>query len=193
MTCGVDCGVQEFHQSFRKTGEVGGGESFGERSVGGSARLEIQAAVSVPLPFAALFAVGEITLHLSVLDMTFFSTVVSQGPLLCSVAVLIWLLLVMAEWHKSVSFMTAVWSAFVSTAAKRDGAAPLAPAFACQECSRAVGKATRADLTRLKRTGRYLLHTPRAVWEFPLQHEENIVVTDGLSDADAAGCPKTRP
>ena len=41
-------------------------------------------------------------------------------------------------------------------------------AFACKECSRAVGKATRADLTRLKRIGRYLLHTPRAVWEFPL-------------------------
>ena len=37
-------------------------------------------------------------------------------------------------------------------------------AFACKECSRAVRKATRADLTRLKRIGRYLLHTPRAVW-----------------------------
>ena len=34
-------------------------------------------------------------------------------------------------------------------------------AFACKECSRAVGKATRADLTRLKRIGRYLLYTPR--------------------------------
>ena len=65
-------------------------------------------------------------------------------------------------------------------------------AFACRECSRAVGKATRAGLTRLKRIGRYLLHNPRAVWEFPLQHEENIVTIDGLSDADAAGCPKTR-
>ena len=32
-------------------------------------------------------------------------------------------------------------------------------AFACKECTRAVGKATRADLTRLKRIGRYLLHT----------------------------------
>ena len=32
-----------------------------------------------------------------------------------------------------------------------------------QECSRAVGKATRADLTRLKRIGRYLLYTPRVV------------------------------
>ena len=60
------------------------------------------------------------------------------------------------------------------------------------ECSRAVGKATRANLTRLKRVGRYLLHTPRAVWEFPLQQEESIVLIDGLSDADAAGCPKTR-
>ena len=39
-------------------------------------------------------------------------------------------------------------------------------ASACKECSRAVGKATRADLTRLKRIGRYLLHPPRAVWEF---------------------------
>ena len=37
-------------------------------------------------------------------------------------------------------------------------------AFACKECSRAVGKATRADLTRLKRIGRYLLHTLRSVW-----------------------------
>ena len=35
-------------------------------------------------------------------------------------------------------------------------------AFACKECSRAVGKATRADLTRLKRIGRYPLHIPRA-------------------------------
>ena len=53
-------------------------------------------------------------------------------------------------------------------------------AFACKECSRAVGKATR------------LLHTPRAVWEVPLQKEESIVTIDGLSDADAVGCPKTR-
>ena len=65
-------------------------------------------------------------------------------------------------------------------------------AFACKECSRAVGKATRADLTRLKRIGRYLLHTPRAVREFPLQTEESIVTIDGLSDADAAGCTNTR-
>ena len=65
-------------------------------------------------------------------------------------------------------------------------------AFACKECSRAVLKATRADLTRLKRIGRFLLHTPRAVWEFPLQQKESIVLIDGLSDAHAAGCPKTR-
>ena len=65
-------------------------------------------------------------------------------------------------------------------------------AFACKECSRAAGKATRADLTRVKRIGRHLLHTPRAVWEFPLQTEERIVTIDGLSDADAAGCTKTR-
>ena len=51
-------------------------------------------------------------------------------------------------------------------------------------------KATRADLTRLKRVGRYLLYTPRAVWEFPLQQEESIVLIDGHSDADAAGCPR---
>ena len=50
----------------------------------------------------------------------------------------------------------------------------------------------RADLTRPKRIGRYLLHTPRAVWEFPLQNEESIVKIDGLSDADAVGCPNTR-
>ena len=54
-------------------------------------------------------------------------------------------------------------------------------AFACKEFSRAVGKATRADLTRLKRIGRYLLYTPRAVWKFLLQQEESIVLTDGLS------------
>ena len=30
------------------------------------------------------------------------------------------------------------------------------------------------------------------MWEFPLQHEESIVMIVGLSDADAAGCPKTR-
>ena len=52
----------------------------------------------------------------------------------------------------------------------------------------AVGKATRADLTRLKRVGRCLLYTPRAVWEFLLQQEESIVLINGLSDADAAGC-----
>ena len=56
----------------------------------------------------------------------------------------------------------------------------------------AAGKATRADLTRLERIGRYLLHTPRAVWEFPLQNEGSIVMIDVLSDADAAGCPKVR-
>ena len=65
-------------------------------------------------------------------------------------------------------------------------------AFACKECRRAVGKATRSDLTHLKRIGRYLLDTPRVIWEFPPQQEENIVMIDGLSDADAAGCPKTR-
>ena len=62
-------------------------------------------------------------------------------------------------------------------------------AFACKECRHAVGRATRADLTPLKRIGRYLLH---AVWEFPFQDEESIVTIDGLSDADAAGCPNTR-
>ena len=30
------------------------------------------------------------------------------------------------------------------------------------------------------------------MWEFPLQQEESIVLIDGLSDAHAAGCPKTR-
>ena len=29
-------------------------------------------------------------------------------------------------------------------------------------------RVTRADLTRLKRIGRFLLHTPRALWEFPM-------------------------
>ena len=54
----------------------------------------------------------------------------------------------------------------------------------------AVGKATRADITRLTRIGRPTQHA--TCWEFPLQQEENIVLIDGLSDADAAGCPKTR-
>ena len=65
-------------------------------------------------------------------------------------------------------------------------------AFACKECSRAVGKATRAYLSRLERIGPYLLNSPRAVWEFPLQTEESIVTIDGLSDADAAGCTTTK-
>ena len=43
--------------------------------------------------------------------------------------------------------------------------------------------ATRADLTRLTRIGRYLLHTPRAVWEFPLQEREERRDDDGHSDA----------
>ena len=30
------------------------------------------------------------------------------------------------------------------------------------------------------------------MWEFPLQNEESIVTIDGLSDADPAGCPKTK-
>ena len=65
-------------------------------------------------------------------------------------------------------------------------------AFACKECSRAVGKTTRADLIRLRRIGRYLLHNVRAVWEFPLQDAESTVTIDGLSDAVAAGCLQTR-
>ena len=65
-------------------------------------------------------------------------------------------------------------------------------AFACKECSRAVGKATRADLTRLKRIGRYVLYNATCRVGVPLQQEESIVLIDGLSDADAAGCPKTR-
>ena len=43
-----------------------------------------------------------------------------------------------------------------------------------------IAEATRVDFTRLKRIGRYLLHTPRAVREFPLQTEETIVTIDGL-------------
>ena len=55
-------------------------------------------------------------------------------------------------------------------------------AFACKECSRAVGK-PRADLTRLKRIGRYLLLHATCRVEVPAQQqEENIVLIDGLSD-----------
>ena len=49
-------------------------------------------------------------------------------------------------------------------------------AFFCKECSRAIGKATRAGLTRLKRIGQHLLYTPRAVWEFSVQQEESVVL-----------------
>ena len=51
--------------------------------------------------------------------------------------------------------------AYHSVSARLAYLAPDQPdiAFACKECSRAVGIATRADLTRLKRIGRYLLHT----------------------------------
>ena len=65
-------------------------------------------------------------------------------------------------------------------------------AFACKECSRTISKATLADHTRLKRIGRYLFHTPRAVWEYALQSEENFMTNDGQSDDDAASCTKTR-
>ena len=58
-------------------------------------------------------------------------------------------------------------------------------ALACGECSR-------TDLTRLKLVGRYLLHASRVVWRFPFQVEKSIMTSDGLSDADAVGCPKTR-
>ena len=46
--------------------------------------------------------------------------------------------------------------------------------LACKECSRAVGRATRADLTRLRRIERYLLLAPRAVWNFPLSGEDDV-------------------
>ena len=51
---------------------------------------------------------------------------------------------------------------------------------------RAFGRATRADLTRLNRIGRYLLHAPRAVCNFTLQDEDDVATIDGISDADAA-------
>ena len=39
----------------------------------------------------------------------------------------------------------------------------------------------------MKRIGRYLLHAPRTVRDFPLQDEESIVTIDGFTDADFAG------
>ena len=59
-------------------------------------------------------------------------------------------------------------------------------AFARKECSRAVGKATPTSLARLKPIGRYLLHPPHPVWEFPLQDQESTVTIDGLCDPDTA-------
>ena len=47
--------------------------------------------------------------------------------------------------------------------------------------------------TRMRRIGRNLLHMSRAVWDFPPpQNEESTVAIDEHSDADVAGCPKTR-
>ena len=64
-------------------------------------------------------------------------------------------------------------------------------AFACKERSRAVRKATRADLTRLKRIGRWVLpHATSRVGVPTTRRGEHR--DDRWTDADAAGCPKTR-
>ena len=51
--------------------------------------------------------VEEIMQYVSVVDFVLFSA--EQGSLLCCVAILIWLLVIMAEWHAAVSVMTAIW------------------------------------------------------------------------------------
>ena len=43
--------------------------------------------------------------------------------------------------------------------------------FAIKECGKASTCSSRADLTHLKRIGRFLLKEPRCVWHFPWQDE----------------------
>ena len=91
------------------------GVSLTSRVCGGDASLIVAT--------SQLDLVEEITRYVQVLDMYFFSTRESQGLLLCTVASVIWLLLVMAEWRKSVTFMTAIWMSFRSTCTNREGVA----------------------------------------------------------------------
>ena len=56
--------------------------------------------------------VEEIMQYVSVVDFVLFTA--EQGSLLCCVAILIWLLVIMAEWHAAVSIMTAIWMSFDS-------------------------------------------------------------------------------
>ncbi len=62
--------------------------------------------------------------------------------------------------------------------------------LATKECGKAATCSSRADLTHLKRIGRFLLKEPRCVWHFPWQDETNVL--EGSSDAGAGGCTRTR-
>ena len=74
--------------------------------------------------------------------------------------------------------------------------------YSAKECSRSMSSPTRADWRKLKRIGRYLLHHPRAVvlyaWQVGLHEVAGHcgpgapAVYWGYSDADWAGCAKTR-
>lgn len=66
--------------------------------------------------------VQEISEYLAAMDFTLFST--EQGALLCCLAILIWLLVIMAEWHSSLSHMTVMWVLFASDK-QRESTVPL--------------------------------------------------------------------
>ena len=51
----------------------------------------------------------ELSQYASTFDAYLFTTVISQGVLLCSVALLIWLLLVLDEWHALATFTAAMF------------------------------------------------------------------------------------
>ena len=61
--------------------------------------------------------------------------------------------------------------------------------FATKECGKASTCSSQADVTHLKRIGRFLLKEPRCVWNSHWQGEHDVL--EGFSDADAEGCAKT--
>ena len=69
--------------------------------------------------------------------------------------------------------------------------------YSAKECSRSMAQPTREDWARLKRIGRYLIRRPRVVVKYAWQSTEasatgNTKAALGFSDADWAGCPRTR-
>ena len=63
-------------------------------------------------------------------------------------------------------------------------------AFAVKELCRRMSKPTQHDMQHLKRLGRYLVNSPRAVCLFEYQAYKNCVGV--WSDTDYAGCIETR-